>query len=176
MVEQWVEEVHDQPTIAAQVGSESCQGLPLGIGRKGELEDPRWGHDEREVAPEVERRHVRLPEREARRDILRQRISPLICKTQHRRREVDTHHVVTVRRECHGHPTGAAPHVEDRTTCVPGQSAVELDIARDGAARDDARCQGVVDLGVQTVGLVKSTRLAHVAHTRNVCSEADSEP
>jgi hypothetical protein len=145
----------------------------LGVSREQELEDPRRRHNEREVAPEVERRHVRLVEREAGRDIGGQRVSPLFCKTQHRRREVDADDLVTVRHEGRGHPTGAAPHVKDRSACLPGQSAVEVDAALARAARDDARRQGVVDLGVQAVGLVKGARLAQVANPPNVDSNGD---
>ena len=53
----------------------------------------------------------------------------MFCKAQHRRGEVDPHDFVTVYGEGHRHPTGAAPDVKDRSTRLPGQSAVEVDVA-----------------------------------------------
>src|SRR5437879_2596274 len=58
-VEQWVEQVEDEPTIRAQMGPKCRQRLPLCGGREHELEDPGGRHDEREVASEIEGRHVR---------------------------------------------------------------------------------------------------------------------
>ena len=109
-------------------------------------------------------------EREAGRCIGGQRISPLLCETQHWRREVDAHDLVTIRREDRGHPTSAAPDLEDRSPCLPGQSPVEVGVALHGAARDEARAQGVIYLGVQAVGFVKGTELRLLAHGSSVGS------
>ena len=57
----------------------------------------------------------------------------MFCKAQHRRGEVDTYDLVTVRRERHRHATGAAPDIEDRSASLTGQAAVEVDVARDRA-------------------------------------------
>src|SRR6266542_4635473 len=109
-------------------------------------------------------------EREAGRCIGGQRLSPLFCETQHSPREVDAHDLVTIRREGRGHPTGAAPDLKDRSTCLPGQSPVEVGVALHGAAHDEARAQGVIDLGVQAVGLVKGTELRLLVHGSSVAS------
>src|SRR5437773_12244362 len=109
-------------------------------------------------------------EREAGRCIGGRRLSPLLCETQHWRREVDAHDLVTIRREGRGHPTSAAPDLEDRSTCLPGQSPVEVGVALHGAARDEARAQGVIYLGVQAVGFVKGTELRLLAHGSSVGS------
>ena len=58
-VQQWVEQVEDEPTIRAQMGPKCRQRLPLCGGCEHELEDPGGRHDEREVASEIEGRHVR---------------------------------------------------------------------------------------------------------------------
>ena len=109
-------------------------------------------------------------EREAGRCIGGRRLSPLLCETQHWRREVDAHDLVTIRREGRGHPTSATPDLEDRSTCLPGQSPVEVGVALHGAARDEARAQGVIYLGVQAVGFVKGTELRLLAHGSSVGS------
>src|SRR5207244_4677906 len=100
--------------------------LSWDVDSKRTLEDPRRRHDEREVPPAIERRHVRLMEREAGGYFGGQRVSPLFCKTQYRRREVDAHDLVTVRHEGRGHPTGAAPYVKDRSAVLPGQPAATV--------------------------------------------------
>src|SRR6185503_16486043 len=82
-VEPWIEQVEDEPTLRAEMGPQCRQRLPLCGGGEHELKDPGGRHDEREVASEIERPHVRLMERETRRYIGGQRLSPLSCKTQH---------------------------------------------------------------------------------------------
>src|SRR5205085_6827982 len=125
-VEPWIEQVKDEPTVRAEMGPKCRERLPLRGGREHELEDPGGRQDEGKVASEIESSHVRSMEREAGSCIGRQRRSPLFRETQHWPREVDAHHLVTVPREGRSHPTGPAPDLKDRSTCLPGQSPVEV--------------------------------------------------
>src|SRR5437667_11881062 len=97
-------------------------------------------------------------ERKAGRRVGGQRCSPPFCETQHWRREVDAHDLVTIRREGPGHPTSAAPDLEDRSAGLPGESPVEIDVALHGAAQAEARGRGRQELAEQSVG-----RLLHDA-------------
>src|SRR5256885_1494811 len=169
-VEPRVEQVEDEPAVRAGMGPKGRQRLPLCGGRQHELEDPSRRHDEREVASEIEGPHVRSVEEKAGRDIGGQRRSPLFRETQHWPGEVDADDLVTIPREGRGHPTSAAPDLQDRSARLSGQSPVEVGVALHWTAVDEARAQGVIDLGVQAVGLVKGVELRLLAHGSSVAS------